>query len=448
MRHYRVKAMLPAICALVINSAALGRGVFCMSNVRRTYANLYALIAAESGTGKSSVFDDLMLPLNELQSEAFEEFNSEARPRTEAQLKLLDREITELSKHKDNPRKFSISEDCRHERLAELLQEKAVLEDKLEGAQRLWCVDFTSEALGLLLAGNNEQMAVLSDEGGTVLYNLLGRYTKGDVTDDVLLCKAKTCNGTTVDRVGRAPIVLKHPCVAMLLLTQADLLYKAFNNERLLVGGFLARCLAADSELEVQYESEKSLPAADEKIMGQWNTYIRSLVKTFRYATEPYEILLEEGVRELARDYYNENVTRIRGELSDVASFAARWTENAWVITQSLHIAHYGGDSAAPLSKETFTDAVKIARYFAELQLKVLTRGRVEAQQKHRTHLEEILAKGPTTVRELMRHGFKRPEIFSTVKTHPKIFGASKARPEHGGRFIITVFLRSNPPKK
>src|SRR5262249_44008002 len=152
------------------------------------------------------------------------------------------------------------AEDFQHEKLVELMQEKALLEDKLEGVQRLWCVDFTSEALGLLLAANGEQMAVLTDEGGIVLFNLLGRYTKGDVTDDVLLCKAKTVNGITVDRVGRAPIVLHRPCVAMLLLTQPDLLYKAFSNERLLVGGFLARCLAADSKLEVQYEEESDCP--------------------------------------------------------------------------------------------------------------------------------------------------------------------------------------------
>jgi replicative DNA helicase len=130
------------------------------------------------------------------------------------------------------------------------LQEQAVLEDKLEFASRLWCSDFTSEALGMLLANSNEQMSVLSDEGGLALYNMLGRYTKGDITDDILLCKGKTVNAHAVDRVGRAPIVLNHPCITLLLLVQPDLLQKAFSNQRLLVGGFLARCLAADSKME------------------------------------------------------------------------------------------------------------------------------------------------------------------------------------------------------
>jgi hypothetical protein len=103
MRHYRVKALLPAVCALLITSAALGRGVFCRSTVRKTYANLYAIIGAQSGIGKSNVFDELMAPLNELQREALTTFGTEERPRAEAELKLLEREISDLTKVKKNP---------------------------------------------------------------------------------------------------------------------------------------------------------------------------------------------------------------------------------------------------------------------------------------------------------------------------------------------------------
>jgi hypothetical protein len=61
MRHYRVPALLPATCTLVINSVALGRGVVTKSNVRRTYGNLYAIIGALSGSGKTPPYEDLMV---------------------------------------------------------------------------------------------------------------------------------------------------------------------------------------------------------------------------------------------------------------------------------------------------------------------------------------------------------------------------------------------------
>ena len=318
MRHYKVSALLPGVCALVVNSAALGRGVVTKSNVRHTYANLYAIIGARSGVGKSVVFDELAAPIIEFQEEALKEFAAEQKPRAEAELKLLDQEIHELTKARRGAGKIEIDEDNRHERLCELFQQKAILEDELQFTSRLYCVDFTSEALGILLANNGEQMAVLTDEGGLPLHNMLGRYTKGEITDDVLLCKAKTVNSTTVDRVSRPPIVLHRPCVTMLLLVQPDLLQKAFSNERLLVGGFLARCLAADSKMELQYEDEKTLPEVDPGIMAAWNQYIRSLIKMF------------DGVRELSRKFHNEIVDQIRDSLWDVSSFATRWVERAW----------------------------------------------------------------------------------------------------------------------
>ena len=93
MRHYRVPALIPAACALVINSAALGRGIVIKSNLRRTYANLFAIIGAKSGTGKTVVFDEFMALLEELQHEMIASFKAEEKPRTEAELKLIQAEV-------------------------------------------------------------------------------------------------------------------------------------------------------------------------------------------------------------------------------------------------------------------------------------------------------------------------------------------------------------------
>jgi Protein of unknown function (DUF3987) len=451
MRHYRVSALLPTVCALVINSAAIGRGLVVKSNVRRTYANLYALIGAKSGTGKSVVFDEFMAPLSELQLETLKEFSAEQKPRAEAELKMLQSEIQGLLKFKRNSNEFDIAEDARHERLSELLQAQAVLEDKLEFASRLWCSDFTSEALAMLLAGSGEQMSVLSDEGGLALYNMLGRYTKGDITDDILLCKSKTVNCHAVDRMGRPPIVLSLPCVALLLLVQPDLLRKAFSNKRLLVGGFLARCLAADSKMEVQYENEETLPEADPDIMSGWNNRIRSLVKTFRFAEEAYFISVQPEVRVLSRKFHNEIVDLIRGELSDVSAFASRWVERAWEISLNLHSGLHGVECyKESLTTETFSHAIRIVRYFMAQQLEVLQMSRIQTIDATRERLEEIFSRNqqkPITLRDLKRrHGLDREEVLSSVKSHRNLFGAAKVSRLSGGPPSCLIFLQSNPP--
>jgi hypothetical protein len=453
MRHYRVPALLPATCTLVINSVALGRGVVTKSNVRRTYGNLYAIIGALSGSGKTPPYEDLMVPLMNLQKESLEECKTNQKPQTEAELKLSGAEIQRLLKHGKDSSKFSEAEDCRHERLAELLQRKAELEDQLQYTGRLWTEDFTSEALGILLANNKEQMAILTDDGGLVIYNLLGRYTDGDVRDDVLLCKAKTVSAVPVDRVGRGSVLLYQPCVAMLVLTQPDLLYKLFSNERLLVGGFLARTLAADSKMQIQDETEESEPDPDSKIMAGWNDYIRSLVKMFRFAEEPSWIDVEPEIRKLSRDYFNKCAAKARGTLSDVSSFAVRWCERAWEISINLHMGIYGvkwADNPTRLSAATFKNAMLISDFFAERQLEVLQRPRIEAQQKCRNRLDEVFEnnkENPLTLRILRdRHGITKDEVFSCVKSHPDVFGMVRLDRHHGGSKSTLVFLKSNPP--
>jgi hypothetical protein len=96
VRHYKVKPALPAMVALCVNSAAIGRGVVVMSNVRRTYANIYALLGAESGTGKSVVHEDLSQVMLDAQSEILERFLKEEKPSLEAELKLLERDIQDF----------------------------------------------------------------------------------------------------------------------------------------------------------------------------------------------------------------------------------------------------------------------------------------------------------------------------------------------------------------
>jgi len=244
----------------------------------------------------------------------------------EAELKLLERDVQDLIKEKVP----DLAGDTRQFRLTDLFQEQAVLHDKLESAYRLVSSDFTSEALGKILASSGEQMAVLSDEGGIALYNMMGRYTKGDTTDDIFLSMCKTVTSHIVDRATRPPILLKAPCVTLLLMVQPDLLNKAFADERLRVGGFLARCFFFDSRMRVQYEDEHSLPAPSATVMGAWNKHIRDLLQAFRLAEQSFVVEVLPEVRVTSRKFKNEIVDRMRTDLSDVKTFAIRWCERAW----------------------------------------------------------------------------------------------------------------------
>jgi hypothetical protein len=185
--------------------------------------------------------------------------------------------------------------------------------------------------------------------------------------------------------------------------------------------------------------------------MAEWNQHIRSLIETFRIAEEPCWITAGEGVRELSRKFHNEIVDRIRDSLSDIPSFATRWVERAWEIALNLHVGHYGNQCCRePLSSKTFSDAIRIARYFADRQLEVLQRPRIKAAEEQRDRLNEIFADSGEqliTIRDLQRrHGLDPEQVFSIVKNHPELFGMVQKRPLHGGRKSTLVFLKSNPP--
>ena len=120
-------------------------------------------------------------------------------------------------------------------------------------------------------------------------------------------------------------------------------------------------------------------------------------------------------------------------------------------IALNVHAGLYGDECyREPLSWKTFSDSIRIARFFADRQLEVLQRPRIKALDEQRDRLKEIFAQTGEkliTVRDLQRrHGLDQEQVFSSVKDHPDLFGMVEKRPPHGGRKSILVFLKSNPP--
>ena len=367
MDFFKIDPILPVMSVFGINSSALGAGLQVRSNKAVTRANLYQIVGAGSGTCKTLVQGIVQEPLNRIQNELTQRYNKESRPKIQAEEKLLDAQIRELIK----ATKEHKSHDAQTE-LEQLLARDAELED--HGGLRIWTTDVTSQALGSLLADNNEQISVLSAEGGLVLHKLLGI----NIADDQLLCAGFSGDSHAVDRISRDPITLQSPCISLFLAVQPDILYRAFASERLRLGGFLARCMSVDSQLEVQYEDQDKPIEINAAITEAWGEHIKGLFETFRMSSAPYVLPVESGVYEASREFYNRIVGLVRGGLSDVASFPVRWNEQAWRVALNLHAGQFGTDSVEhPLSAKTFESAVRIVQFFAGEQLKILRRSRV-----------------------------------------------------------------------
>jgi hypothetical protein len=203
--------------------------------------------------------------------------------------------------------------------------------------------------------------------------------------------------------------------------------------------------------MEVQYETEESEPEPEPEIMGSWNRHIRSLVKTFRFAPESYEVSVEPGVRTLSRCFYNEIVDLVRGKLADISQFAMRWTEQAWRTALVLHSGWNGAECyKVPLEEKIFADSTRIIRFFAAEQIEVLQASRLKSIQDTCKRLEEIFARRSLkliTLRDLRRsHKLEKHQVLDCVRTYPDIFGARIAHRIAGGTPSTQIFLKSSSP--
>jgi Protein of unknown function (DUF3987) len=333
--------------------------------------------------------------------------------------------------------------------LAELHQVKQEIEEQLKKRRSLWTTDFTAEALGTLLQDNDEQMSVHSDEGGIALFNIEGKYNDGGQTDDILLCSAFSGGTHKVDRISREPVILTHPRCSLLLLTQPDLLRRAFKNERFVIGGLLARAFAMDCKLKMQPELPEGQDPINEELTAKWNKEIKALYHKFRCAKEPYTVQVAKEARIRARRHYNAIVSMVWGRLSDIDNFAARWTEITWRTALVIHAICYGtACDKHVLSGETYDGAVSITKIFFLEQLKVLQALRQDRLHNTHSHLQTLFSErqnAPITLRELGRHGLGKDNVESCVKTYSEIYGF-RTRKNPRGEPSTLLFLKAFPP--
>lgn len=95
----RVPEALVGCCALGVLSAAIGAGLAVMSGKRRkTRGNLFVVIGALSGTGKTEVLRLIAKPLHEHEARLVEAWKSTTNEQQQAERKMLEAQLKQLEK--------------------------------------------------------------------------------------------------------------------------------------------------------------------------------------------------------------------------------------------------------------------------------------------------------------------------------------------------------------
>ncbi len=239
----RAPVELAAICALAVSSAcAVGRVKLEISGDWVEPGQLFLMGVAPPTAGKSPVFRQMLGSLMEI----FDQQEQSARMNNARQLALRDSLEAEKCK--------AIKQGKRDE-AARLAEEIEAL-PPLDLGRRYASGDVTPEHLGKLLADNGSRLAQLDDEG-QLLDMVCGRFS--DLPD--LSPWLKGYNGDTLQS-GRkgGSYTARNASLAVLSLTQPDVLEQVVGKGRLQGKGFLARFLIVRCEAVHGYQESVPIP--------------------------------------------------------------------------------------------------------------------------------------------------------------------------------------------
>jgi hypothetical protein len=443
---------LPYCCVLAATSAACGRALMAPSGTgRKIGANIYYLLGAPSGLGKSSVFRPLFEPLYTFQAGRYAKFAEIDRPALILEQTKLKKDF-EIYKRNLGEKNFIAGQDDKMKKIIARLDE---IELELHASQVI-CEDITSEALGVALAANREQLFSLSADADKVFRNIEGRYVRGKELDEGLIVKCLNRDSHLVNRISRSPIYLESPCLTACWMTQPLRLNRLFANPEFREGGLLPRFLVVSRYPDIG-EIPDQVPLVNHRLECAYRELIMGLLTNFWDSSR--EILIPESpeVYERLRCYYNSLVPRMNGKDYDITSFLKRWTEYAWRLSLVLHAALHREKAAhIPLALKTAESAIEIVEWHAKEQLRVLEPLRENFVFESFQKLVAFLQRQPNweaTVRDIKRKlHCTKAELDKVLDVFGNYFSQyAKAPPKRGGtpsemiRLIKKAYASTGP---
>jgi hypothetical protein len=430
-----VPAGLVAPAALVAVSSSLGAGIEIETwDGLTTRGNLYWMGIAPSGAGKGIACEGVFGPNFIAEDSLIEQWQGQRAKFRAAEAMFKEQKQKALRRTR--------YDDVMHE---DVFNEIANIEEQLEIASRrkqeprIVCEDVTREKLGDILASQpGEALASVSSEARGIL-DVLTRLKGEDI-----YAKAWSGESYRNDRRSTKAVHLRKPCLSVAWMIQEDAWTKLLGNESFTTSGMLPRFLLSAPTFAIEPVPEQPRQI-EPGVSAAYSSLIFGLLRQYRHGQEKGRTVHTDGdVLSLFRDYENE-IRRMRnpgGHLQDIASFAARWTQNAFRIALVLHAATHGPAAHdEPLAPGTAQSALFISDWFRTEQVRLLTGRITQAANARANRLEDALRRYPNaaaTIRDLStRNGFKEAEIVALAEQQPQRFRVveqRQARGTKGGR--------------
>jgi hypothetical protein len=413
-----VEADLPVTIALSVLSAAIGKHLVLQAREYEVRGNLFTLASAPSGVGKSSCFRPLVAPLLRIE-EALVEAYAARVPQWEAERELLESEAGKLKRAQGEA-------SGKMKRMTEIKARLQALES-LSRPPQLIAENVTIEALAVLLACNDETLALLSADGSEVITNWAGRYNKTDRSDEGLLLKAWSLEPCRINRISRPPVLLQCPCLTVLLCCTPDEVRNLFSHERFMLGGLMPRFLVCESRSRPK-ERNGATEGLNPACWEAWHDLINRLYGAFRDTDGGNAVHLSAGAQQVF-DHAHNAYCRSFDQRPEGDAFEARRVEQAMRLALCLHAATHADQACRyPLDAATANTALQLARYYGQAASRQREAAQRAQDEDALRRLAETAASYGTvngktstvTLREVMRrNSLNREQITALVNRNP-----------------------------
>lgn len=319
--------------------------------------NLYTVVALVPGSRKSPAFSAMTRPLY-----AAETALCEATEPARIEATLMARRARAHAERTATAAENTDTDEAMAEAIAAA---RAAHEHDEPPEPRLLADDLTPETAATLLARHDGRLALMSAEGGSFSTIAGTRYSAAANLEPLL--KAHAGDMIRIDRKGRPSERIERPALTIAITTQPGHLASIANTPEARERGLLARFLYSLPTNTVGNRQIHPAPVTD--ITRQaYETRLSRLVLDLALTPERVELDIDNQARTVLADLETWLEPRLHpetGELAAVTDWASKMAGTAVRIAGLVHLAHHGTNGRhAPITGDTMTAAVTIARYY------------------------------------------------------------------------------------
>ena len=414
--HQLPEDLAAGVALGILAAAGARRALVAIGDTHTEPLNLYMLPTAAPGERKAQPIRSMTFPLEEEEKRLCRESRDEIRKLTlarsigEKRIKVLE---DKAAKEKDPLRR------------ATLADEAAALEDTLPSVPappQLIFDDATPEYICKALAQQSGRIAIISEEAGTLVAIMTGRYSKTGESDLDVYLKGYDGGQIRVGRISREGDTVECPSLTIVVTPQPAILNQMSVHGELRGRGLLGRLCIILPVSQVgtrRYENQ----AIDPKLRDAYSQAIQSILR--RPIPEPNEMpqfRLEGEALAIWKRYADAVELRQAdgGDLSSIRDWASKHAGRVARVAGLFHLVRHCDHTqpeVLPISVEDVVAAWAVGEWLQSHALAAFDHmGSDEASREAKKILEWIRKNGESrfSVKKLHdnRRGTDRPSSF------------------------------------